>query len=121
MCFAVGPERFVPRCGCSVTLLERREDGLGSFPVDSFPRRGARCSYFSTAPPPGRPFSFCAANSYALLVESRPPDRFAPLFVRPIRASASYEAHGHIGMTIAPAGIAAVRKSFLDLMAPATG
>jgi hypothetical protein len=95
MCFAVGPERFVPRCGCSVTLLERREDGLGSFPVDSFPRRGARCSYFSTAPPPGRPFSFCAANSYALLVESRPPDRFAPLFVRPIRASASYEARSH--------------------------
>jgi hypothetical protein len=28
---------------------------------------------------------------------------------------------GHIGMTVAPAGIAAVRKSFLDLTAPATG
>jgi hypothetical protein len=27
----------------------------------------------------------------------------------------------HIGMTVAPAGIAAVRKSFLDLTAPATG
>ena len=26
---------------------------------------------------------------------SRPPDRFAPLFVRPIRASASYEARSH--------------------------
>jgi hypothetical protein len=28
---------------------------------------------------------------------------------------------GHIGMTVTPQGIAAVRKSFLDLTAPATG
>jgi hypothetical protein len=28
---------------------------------------------------------------------------------------------GHIGMTVAPAGIDAVRKSFLSLTAPATG
>jgi len=28
---------------------------------------------------------------------------------------------GHIGMTVTPEGIAAVRKSFLDLTAPATG
>jgi hypothetical protein len=28
---------------------------------------------------------------------------------------------GHIGMTVAPAGINAVRKSFLSLTAPATG
>jgi len=28
---------------------------------------------------------------------------------------------GHIGMTVTPEGIAAVRKSFLDLTASATG
>jgi non-heme chloroperoxidase len=51
------------------------------------------------------------------------PDRFAPLFepVRPDLHIAIVPGIGHIGMTVAPAGIAAVRKSFLDLTAPATG
>jgi pimeloyl-ACP methyl ester carboxylesterase len=50
------------------------------------------------------------------------PDRFAPLFepVRPDLHITIVPAIGHIGMTVAPAGIAAVRKSFLDLTAPAT-
>jgi non-heme chloroperoxidase len=51
------------------------------------------------------------------------PDRYAPLFepVRPDLGISTVPGIGHIGMTIAPAGIAAVRKSFLDLTAPATG
>ena len=51
------------------------------------------------------------------------PDRFAPLFepVRPDMRITIVPGIGHIGMTVAPAGIAAVRKSFLDLTAPATG
>ena len=51
------------------------------------------------------------------------PDRFAPLFepVRPDLHIAIVPGIGHIGMSVAPAGIAAVRKSFLDLAAPATG
>jgi len=51
------------------------------------------------------------------------PDRFAPLFepVRPDLGISIVPGIGHIGMTVAPAGIAAVRKSFLDLTAPATG
>ena len=51
------------------------------------------------------------------------PDRFAPLFgpVRPDLRITIVPGIGHIGMTVAPAGIDAVRKSFLDLTAPATG
>jgi non-heme chloroperoxidase len=51
------------------------------------------------------------------------PDRFAPLFepVRPDLRITIVPDIGHIGMTVAPAGIAAVRKSFMDLTAPATG
>ena len=51
------------------------------------------------------------------------PDRFAPLFelVRPDLHIAIVPGIGHIGMSVAPAGIAAVQKSFLDLAAPATG
>ena len=51
------------------------------------------------------------------------PDRYAPLFepVRPDLRISIVPGIGHIGMTVAPAGIAAVRKSFLDLTAPATG
>jgi non-heme chloroperoxidase len=51
------------------------------------------------------------------------PDRFAPLF-GPVRSDLRITivpGIGHIGMTVAPAGIDAVRKSFLDLTAPATG
>jgi len=50
------------------------------------------------------------------------PDRFAPLFepVRPDLRITIVPGIGHIGMTVAPAGIAAVRKSFLDLTAPTT-
>jgi non-heme chloroperoxidase len=48
------------------------------------------------------------------------PDRFAPLFepVRPDLRITIVPGIGHIGMTIAPAGIVAVRKSFPDLTAP---
>jgi non-heme chloroperoxidase len=51
------------------------------------------------------------------------PDRFVPLFgpVRPDLRIAIVPGIGHIGMTVAPEGIAAVRKSFLDLTAPAAG
>jgi non-heme chloroperoxidase len=49
-------------------------------------------------------------------------DRFAPLFgpVRPDLHITIVPGIGHIGMTVAPVGIAAVLKSFLDLTAPAT-
>jgi pimeloyl-ACP methyl ester carboxylesterase len=49
------------------------------------------------------------------------PDAFAPLFksARPDLPITIVPGIGHIGMTLAPAGIAAVRKSFLDLTAPA--
>ncbi len=49
------------------------------------------------------------------------PDRFAPLF-KPVRSDLQITivpGVGHIGMTLAPEGIAAVRKSFLDLTARA--
>ncbi|MGA7323629.1 MAG: hypothetical protein WBX25_03895 [Rhodomicrobium sp.] len=51
------------------------------------------------------------------------PDRFAPLFkpARPALPITIVPGIGHIGMTVAPEGIAAVRKSFLDLTALATG
>ena len=58
-----------------------------------------------------------AATSYFF------PDRFAPLLkpVRPDLKITLAPGIGHIGMTVTPEGIAAVRKSFLDLTAPATG
>jgi non-heme chloroperoxidase len=51
------------------------------------------------------------------------PDRFAPLLkpARPDLAVTIVPGVGHIGMTVTPDGIAAVRKSFLDLTAPARG
>jgi pimeloyl-ACP methyl ester carboxylesterase len=51
------------------------------------------------------------------------PDRFAPLLqpARPDLQITTVPGVGHIGMTVTPQGIAAVRKSFLDLTAPATG
>jgi non-heme chloroperoxidase len=51
------------------------------------------------------------------------PDRFAPLFqaARPNLPVTLVPGIGHIGMTVTPEGIASVRKSFLDLTAPATG
>jgi non-heme chloroperoxidase len=51
------------------------------------------------------------------------PDRFAPLFepVRPDPRITIVPGIGHTGMTVAPAGIAAVRKTFLNLTTPATG
>jgi len=51
------------------------------------------------------------------------PDRFAPLFAsaRPDLPITIVPGIGHIGMTVTPQGIAAVRQSFLDLTAPAGG
>jgi non-heme chloroperoxidase len=51
------------------------------------------------------------------------PDRFAPLFapVSPDMPITIVPGIGHVGMTVSPAGIAAVRKSFLDLTVPAKG
>jgi pimeloyl-ACP methyl ester carboxylesterase len=51
------------------------------------------------------------------------PERFAPLLepVRPDLRITVVPGIGHIGMTVAPAGIAAVRKSFLDLTPPLSG
>jgi non-heme chloroperoxidase len=48
------------------------------------------------------------------------PERFAPLFMpaRPDLRITIVPGIGHIGMTVAPEGIAAVRKSFLGLTAP---
>jgi non-heme chloroperoxidase len=51
------------------------------------------------------------------------PDRFVPLF-GPVRSDLRITivpGIGHIGMTVAPEGIAAVRKSFLDLTAHTAG
>jgi non-heme chloroperoxidase len=51
------------------------------------------------------------------------PDRFAPLFlpVRPDLPITIVPGLGHIGMSVTPQGIAAVRKSFLEFTAPPTG
>jgi pimeloyl-ACP methyl ester carboxylesterase len=51
------------------------------------------------------------------------PERFASLFaaLRPDMPITIVPGIRHIGMTVIPAGIAAVRKSFLDLTAPAKG
>jgi non-heme chloroperoxidase len=51
------------------------------------------------------------------------PNRFAPLFqtARPDLPVTIVPGIGHIGMTVTPEGIAAVRKTFLGLTAPATG
>src|ERR1700726_983869 len=51
------------------------------------------------------------------------PDRFAPLLkpTRPDLPITIVPGIGHIGMTVTPEGIAAVRKSFLELTAPPTG
>ena len=87
MCFAVGPERFVPRCGCSVTCLRDARMDLVVSMDSSTATRSLRAHCCS-----------CGRSGHQHRTR-----------------------HGHIGMTIAPAGIAAVRKSFLDLMAPATG
>jgi pimeloyl-ACP methyl ester carboxylesterase len=48
-------------------------------------------------------------------------DRFAPLFraVRPDLPITIVPGIGHIGMTVAPEGIAAVCKSFRELVSPA--
>ena len=51
------------------------------------------------------------------------PDRFAPLLqtARPDMRVTIVPDTGHIGMTVSPAGIAAIRKAYLDLIAPAAG
>ena len=51
------------------------------------------------------------------------PDRFAPLLTpaRPDLRITIVPDTGHIGMTVSPAGIAAVRKAYLDLIAAKTG
>jgi len=51
------------------------------------------------------------------------PEQFAPLFksARPDLPITIVPGVGHIGMTVSPEGIAAVRKSFVDLTAPAKG
>jgi non-heme chloroperoxidase len=51
------------------------------------------------------------------------PDGFAPLLkpARPDLPITIVPGIGHIGMTVTPEGIAAVRKSFLELTAPPTG
>jgi non-heme chloroperoxidase len=51
------------------------------------------------------------------------PDRFAPLLgsARSDLPITIVPGIGHIGMTVSPEGIAAVRKSFLELPAPPTG
>jgi hypothetical protein len=53
----------------------------------------------------------------------RPGNSAAPLIAaaRPDLQITTVPGVGHIGMTVTPQGIAAVRKSFLDLTAPATG
>jgi non-heme chloroperoxidase len=80
----------------------------------------------------GAPLDYLAAlgrstKPVALLVgggdEVFYPDRFAPL-LRPARSDLQITivpGVGHIGMTVAPAGIAALRKSVLDLTAATTG
>jgi non-heme chloroperoxidase len=51
------------------------------------------------------------------------PERFAPLLTpaRPDLRVTIVPDIGHIGMTVSQAGIAAVRKAYLDLIAPKTG
>ena len=51
------------------------------------------------------------------------PDRFAPLLtsVRPDLHITIVPGIGHIGMTVSPSGVAAVRESFLKLIVPAAG
>jgi len=51
------------------------------------------------------------------------PDRFAPLLapVRPDLPVTIVPGLSHIGMSVAPEGVAAIRKTFLDMTAPAAG
>jgi non-heme chloroperoxidase len=51
------------------------------------------------------------------------PDRFAPLLgpVRPDLSVTIVPGLSHIGMSVAPDGVAAIRKTFLDMTAPAAG
>jgi non-heme chloroperoxidase len=51
------------------------------------------------------------------------PEQFAPLFksARPDLPITIVPGVGHIGMTVSPEGIAAVRKSFVDLTTAAKG
>jgi pimeloyl-ACP methyl ester carboxylesterase len=51
------------------------------------------------------------------------PDRFAPLLrpVRPDLAITTVPGLSHIGMSLAPEGVAAIRKTFLEMTAPAAG
>jgi non-heme chloroperoxidase len=80
---------------------------------------GAPRDYLTALGRSGKPAALLVGGADELFY----PDQFAPLIelVRPDLHITIVPGIGHIGITIAPAGIAAVRKSFLDLTAPATG
>jgi len=80
---------------------------------------GAPRDYLTALGRSGKPAALLVGGADELFY----PDQFAPLIepVRPDLHITIVPGIGHIGMTIAPAGVAAVRKSFLDLTAPATG
>jgi non-heme chloroperoxidase len=80
---------------------------------------GAPRDYLAALGRSTKPVALLAGGSDELFF----PDRFGPLFspVRPNLPVTIVPGIGHIGMTVTPEGIAAIRKSFQTLTAPATG
>jgi non-heme chloroperoxidase len=123
-----------PRIIALVTLNRLGIDWFNGLPIVAFatsPKAPNVTSVYSfrLAVDFGAPRNYLAAlgrskKPAALLVggsdELFYPDRFAPLFkpVRPDMPVTIVTGIGHIGMTLAPQGLAAVRQSFMDLIAP---
>jgi non-heme chloroperoxidase len=80
---------------------------------------GAPRDYLAALSRSTKPAALLAGGSDELFY----PDQFAPLFkpARPDLPVTIVPGVGHIGMTVSPEGIAAVRKSFVDLTTPAKG
>jgi pimeloyl-ACP methyl ester carboxylesterase len=127
----------LPRIIVLATLNRLGVHGLNGLPIVAFATSpdapGLTSAYsFRLAVGFGAPRDYLAAlgrstKPAALLVGGSDdlffPDQFAPLFkpVRPDLPITIVSGIGHIGMTVTPEGIAAVRKSFLELTTPATG
>jgi pimeloyl-ACP methyl ester carboxylesterase len=80
---------------------------------------GAPRDYLTALHRSTKPIAFLVGGADELMY----PERYAPLLqpVRPDLSITVVPGIGHVGMTVAPAGVAAVRKSFLDLTSPASG
>lgn len=119
------PSFFAPVCGA----IEHRAATVPGQPPVRMPARAEKQGFNITLeryPAPGLSAACQGAARcwrVGLRAGSARSWRFAPLFepVRPDLRITIVPGIGHIGMTVAPAGISAARKSFLDLTAPPTG